>query len=55
MTRGDLFTYNGRMVVSFIAVSLLMTALPFLVLIKSGNYWITFFALVIYGIFSGVS
>jgi len=57
MTTGDLFTYNGRLIVGFTGVAVICGIMPYSVaLLPSGvNYWVTFGLLVIYGGFSGVA
>jgi len=56
MTVGDMFTYNGRIVVGFSVVALILAFIPYLAALPLGlNYWVTFCVLIVYGAFSGVA
>jgi len=55
MTTGDMFTYNGRIIVGFGGVCIILALFPWLVVLPIGvNYYVCFAVLILYGAFSGI-
>jgi hypothetical protein len=55
MTTGDMFTYNGRIIVGFGGVCIILALFPWLVVLPIGvNYYVCFIVLIFYGAFSGI-